>query len=701
MALGALTASAATPTYNQFNSTEKYPAPRKFRGEKPFTVQELEKRLTAAQNADTQNGKRAERPQPSLSFDDIPGFDYMEGPNGETWYYVADYEQEITFQNEYVTEYKIVAFTFTFYNSKFEEMGKVYDKIMVEGDQTGTRFVFPDPTITTKFFNDDDDVEVMIYFVMNTARYVNEYVYKTYSLGGEKDEEGCDVPIKVIKGICVESINATADTGEENYYLTFNTGKDVDPGIDSSDALEVLKHTYSNLTTFKKAGEDGELTPVHTWKIYNTKVPGDTTDGIYMILKQIGSKVYGVFSQYEKPLFNDPRGGTLDEEMTPDNSLVIEVYELTGENPSELLSTTKIPLEIIEDEEALYYSFLSIGSLSWGDDVDMSINGTPEAPAYIVAHQIAKASSLEDVFTSYDLYSNDGTKIKTIISGANNISLLGSPKGGTPQAMFVMTDFFTGNYVLDFIELYTGEKLCSIPLANDGDPIMAYCTLVDNPDGSYSYVFEMQQYDYDSEGNVILRIAWFDSKGKMQRIDNINVGHNVTAATANLARPALRPDLYDNDDAMEYAVLVKRNTGLTNRNEFMVVDDNQDVFITFSLADGRGAPKLFSVLPGTPDRIEIVYENGKNYNVDYYDLPFLSKEVESSGVENITDSAVSDMRYDGNTVYATGNIEVFNLSGVKVAEGTGSVSVAALDKGIYVVTVTDANGSRKSVRISR
>ena len=573
------------------------------------------------------------------------GYNYLEGPDGSSWHYTAKYEMEDVYYNEYYTDHIIQSFTFTIYDNYYRKIGTVHDKVRYAPNEVRDRECVLDPAVSLHFFNTDDKPEVMVYHAMNTDVYINHYYYSVYSVGGEKDEEGYDIPIMNIEGRCVEVINNSSNPKDENYYYTFVLDPRVDWPLDDPDYVEKLNQTVFKLTTYKRAENDTDGPRILMEKdIYNTRVPGDTTEGIYFMSKRFNGKLYFVYSQYEKPYFVDPRGGAEDESATPDNSLVIEVYETTGEDP-QFVSMTTIPVEAEESKDKLVYTFLSIGSVAWTDDVDMRFHGTPEAPAFIVARDVAFASDIDNLRSSYYIYGNDGTKLVTIAENTESMFLYrnGDPEG--PLAMFVGYDA-GGKYLFIFAFLYTGENLATISQNNNDDPLYATCLPI-KVDGVYKFVFEMMYYDEDKYENLYSRVAWFGKEG-LERIDRINMGPNVQASQLYLTNVTLDPKLFDDDDAMEYAVLVKRSNGATIRNEYLIVDDNGGWYRTFTADDGKGDPYRLSIIQGRPNRILVEYQ-GNGYNVTYVGLPFTTPSTGAPGEDAFGQSAVEGVFTDGET----------------------------------------------------
>lgn len=706
MALAAITlggiSSADAFTFGGNNPFGKEQHGRMHRNSKHFSVDNLDARMSLENNFDRQ--KEAVK-DPERSFKNLPIFDYLDGPDGSIWYYIAEYDYETIVHNEYWTEDVLHGFTFTIYDDAFNEIGKISDKITLDKDYTGSietraREVILDPNVSKNFFNTDDKYEVMVFHAINTERYVNHYYNKVYSIGGEKNEDGTDKCIMQIEGRCLEAINLSNDPSKENFLYSFVADPDITWPEDDPKYLEKLHALTYDTSIYAKADENGGPKVIFEKGVGATRISGDTTSGAYIIGKKHGDQLYYIYSYYEKPYFIDPRGGSENEDTSPDNNLTIEVYRLDGDNLT-LTSTTRIPVENMLVDGILTYTFTSIGSVAWTNDIDMIVHGTPDAPAFIVDRTVVNAATVDEVmYNSFDIYGNDGKKILQLGENIGSLAVYNLPDGAQPQILFVKVDE-QGNIKFDFTNLYDGKSALVIDQNNDGDELMAACSILKDVDGKLKYVFEMKYYEEDDDSNMMMRVAWYNADGTLDRIDSVNMGQDVQYATVNLDPVGLIPTLYDDDPAMEYAVLVKRTVpGGTTRNEFMVVDDNDELYAKFTADDGKGTPLEFTIIPGTPNRLMMVYDNGKTRNIDLYDLPFLSSGI--NGIEDSIAAGNTSISYNGYAVYAPqAKIEIYSTNGVKEAEGFNSVSVESLSNGVYVVVATDSNGAKKAVKIRK
>lgn len=637
--------------------------------ERPFSVNS---EMHPVRTAGMQGPMRAAVDDPVGNYNptSVPSYNTLEGPDGTLWYYTAKYDYVQIRFNEYYTETVKTAFTFTIYDSNNKKVGQIHDVLRFaeneRWDGNGTWYgrdveCVLDPAISINFFNDDDNPEVMVYHAMNTVNYINHYYYSVYSIGGKKDKDGNDIAIATIEGRCIEARNISDNPDEENFLYTFVIDPVVDWPLNDPDALEKLHASYFDVITYSKDTDGTGPNVLISKKIGNTRIPGDTTEGIYFMSKTHKGNLYFIYSQYEKPCFVDPRGGALDESQTPDNALMIEVYAISPDSSIREVSTTRVPLIFEQSDDQLIYTFLSIGSIAWTDDVDMAVNGTPDAPAFVVARDVAAAAAIDDMITSIHIYDNSGNMLHTVADNSESLTLFRNGVGEEPLLMFVSRDE-NMNLIFKFVTLYTARLLATISQANNGDPLYASCVPIKDDNDNYWFVFEMQYFDSDDDGNLYARVAWFDTDGDLERIDNINLGPEVQASLVYMAREALKPDLFDTDDKMEYAVLVKRMKSNTTRNEYLIVDDNGGRYATFSADDGKGDPYLLTVLPGNPNRLLVNYSYSPGV---LYNLPFVNPSVggrepddDTNTIESINADNESQTEYfdiQGRRIYNPSN----------------------------------------------
>lgn len=704
-AIGLFSIASAAPTSSlvRFDEKRSEVVPvRQFRGEIPWGIRETTSSLP--DHANSRNFIKPSVAKPSVGFDRLSTYDFLEAPDGSTWFYTTDYDIETVNVSQWYKEEYLRGYTFTIFDSQFNEVGTVSDRITLLPGETKAAMAVLDPYVSFRFFNSDALPEVMVYLGMKTGAEYNyqvNYYNKVYSIGGEKDADGYDKCIAVMKGRCADAINAATPGGEENVFYTFVEDIYPDPSdFGFNQYLEYLNAARTVVTVYNSATADPHPRVALQKDIFLSRYPGDTTSGTYFISRNEKGIPYFIFSQYEKPYLLDPTGMAGDESATPGNSLLIDVFSFAGGKETHI-STTRIPVDIPDIDGQVNYAFYSIGSVAWKEDIDMAVNGSPSAPAFVVARDVTTAANLEDIISGYYVFDNTGSKVATIAENAQSISLLAPIKGVQPQTLIVNET--ADDFSYSFVELHSGKIVMTLPRVFEGESLKASCQRVPTHNG-YEYAFETAFDDRDADGNIIKKVVWIspENGGTLIRTDLLNLGPDVVVSTLNLFPESLSPYLYDSDDAMEYAVLVKRTRGGadTTENEFIIVDDNGEWYAHFDTAHGRGIPTSFNILEGPQSNfLMMVFAESDGFNVDFYDLPFLShSDDSSSGIDDIVAGTDNSISFNGHSISAPGSIEIYNMGGLAVAKGAGSLSVASFPSGTYIAVSTDSSGSRSSLK---
>ena len=623
-------------------------------------------------------------------------YNVIPGPDGSNWFYTARYEEGEYFPNDEFpdySEYRIKKYRYTFYDSAFEKVGEIYDEIIPEGDETMSVQVELGRFVTDNFFNTDSKYEVMVSIVMNTKRYKNNWRNMVYSIGGEKDENGYDKSIARIDGFHYNTFLRGSFAGEHEYYLAFTQSNEL-----------------GNITIYKGAIDETGPVAILTYNVPDVNTPGSTEDDPCYLTKEFNGKPYFIFCKYEKSWLKNPSGMYGDESQNPNNNLMIDVFTLA--NPTDTKATqvsgTKIPVEIVENDEQLVWTMYSLGTLAGSDDIDMSVNGTPDAPAFLVKKNVAFAASYESPYESHlTFYNTKGEFIKELATGYDNLMILNSLPGKEPQALISTLD--NSGYTFHAYDIYSGNIKFSISNVVGPNREMqfgsGYVYRVATKEGKIKYIFHIAPniLDVDQYGNDLVPVAWINEDGSLDEIHQINVGPDVWGSQVQLNSILLDPNLFDNDDEMEYVVMVKRGEDETQRKEeTLIVDHNGDRYATFSSDEGKGTPRTFSILQNNgKNSLMVVYAAGNRYYVETYDLPF--QKIQFSGVDGVVDSNdASGIYFDGSSVVAQGcKIEIYSANGVKVTEGLNAVSTSNIGKGVSIAVATDANGNRSTIKIVR
>lgn len=569
------------------------------------------------------SGNRQSRIAPHFTSPTSDEFQYLYGPDGSQWYAICNYDTEdVELEGGYATEHHIKGFTYTIYDSKFNEIGKVRDKIEFEKNEIRCASVMLDVTVTQRFFKSDDKYEVMVSMSMNTPEYVNNNRTKIYAIENLEDGENSAV-LNVIPGYPVDAIDAAKDKWSEDYYITFLTEKSADPKKDYPSYIDFLAEYKQVLTTYTKGGYNSEPKVFFEHEIRNLDLPGDGMSSPMMLCKKINGKLALIYAQYEKSFFVNPSGMSGNEDVTPDNRLIIDVYQMNDKYPAEmeLINTTKIETTQKTDDPNVYWTFYGIGTLSWDEDVDYEGHYTTDGrPAFVITTDDYLLNDDDHYNSSYYVYDADGNRIKTIAENTFDFVMMSDLPGYEPQAMFVYTGDEMG---FKFIDLYSGQ------IMTETDQNIKEYTLSTSLDrvataNGYVYASALSTGLPGDDDSIYAPVIWFDRDGEMIRLDKIPTGKGIELAQIYISSYALSPYLFNTDKDMEYMLLVKRRMNNTTslQEELLIATPEKGAIYSFSPDKEKGEIRTVYLMEGKNPELVIAYLKDNKFTTDAYELPF-------------------------------------------------------------------------------
>lgn len=635
----------------------------------------------------------------------------IDGPDGKLWFYYGNIEYEYVVHNEHWTEELPKSFEVDIYDNNMKLMGSIKDKFELKEDEVRVRLVEVLPIITKNYFNADDKYEVAVTVIVNPKPWgVRPYTF-VYSMGGEKDNSGDDVPVTVMNGMVNEVLDASTPD-KENVIMTFihefnDSGVTLDDLEDPDNANvgeDFWKYNMGNkigLRSYGAADSNGNLTEIFSKTTVYYQANGNQQDDPLSLLMMHNGKPLIIYPYYEEVVYNPFYSSTDDMSQRQPNNLVIEIYEQNA--PGErftLKQTSKIPVVKAPEEDVLC-SYYSLGGFRYRDDV--SFDG--DKANFIITRRDYIAGNDSERMT-FIAYNNDGSLNKVLFENSQSHTFLSDLKGFDPMELFIESDGST--YIFNFVNLRTFETELSLDygLMLDGpdsepDYIMANLERTLTPDGkSFMYVAEMRQPGYDDINDIsYMRVAWLNRDGSFDHFDQINMGERVKAATLFLDGPVLQPDFYHSDAKQEYMLLLKRDlpegSKKTTTEELLIAqtaDASNPMGKDLLRLGDCEAGSLMSIVPiyGEHNRLAVTYgESGSTRGTThYYDLPL---DVDHSGIENVAGGNGSDIRVVGATVTAQGLLEAYNMQGVRVATAYDSIDLSTFAHGIYLVRASSAS----------
>lgn len=505
----------------------------------------------------------------------LPGADaltYMLAPDGTIWYATLNFDYTAEVLPGGYTQNVISGYEVTVYNNQFKEMGTIKDVCAPAENETRIASVQVDLTLTKKFFNFDDKYEVVVTIFANTPDYTVNSRSLIYSLGGAVDENGNSAKVAEMPGYIVDSDNYAIDRFSENYLITFM--EEVNPSMDDYDDInEYLEDCKIKLTTMTKAGYSGGPKAVLETEVGQLYLPGDgMTAPFFFSTVTADNKPAFVVSRYEKSYWANPLDPT-DDAPTPDNHLLIDVYTMTSVTASAANKAYSTSIDMELPTSGNLARFYGIGSFAYTDDANFTDYTTDGKPAFIITVGDVPAADPDNTIPSFYVYNTDGEKLLTIGESVESYSLLSSAEGLDDEALFIKYDNNTG-YTFNVVNIINGQTVLALEPVIDGNVLT---TAFDRAvvGGKTYYVSSLSNHIEDGEGVTYELVAWIDTDGNLERIDQLNLGTDIALAQVNINSSVLNPYLFDTDADMEYMVLVKRTKaeGSSAADEVLLIAD--------------------------------------------------------------------------------------------------------------------------------
>lgn len=570
-------------------------------------------------------------PESTLPSSYMTGF--LEGPDGSIWYYTYNpviEERPIEGGYEGLTEKVIKEYEYSIYTDKLELVGTIRDKIEANPDllETKPTAVLIGASITKKFFNIDNNYEVIVGVAMNRDLSQNPYPtvnYHSYvySIGGEKTEEGYDKKIAEIDGYLVDGINAAKDKWSENFYLTF-LSESCGNTEDYEQYEEWLNSCVYNLSTYTKASYNGSMSLFHKKSISLNNLPGDQMNCPFLLTYLHNGKACFAYSEYEKPFwltqgFNFETGEYTDPIQNEGNNLVISIYNDNYGTP-EMIQQTKIPVEMEKNLEKALYTFYGVGNLLYNGDINYGDFLTDDVATFVVSKEVYVAGNDDSYVTSYYVYDNSGEQLITLAEHVDAFIEL-SDVNNEKQICFI---YYTNEaYNLKFVDFITGNVDAELGQFINGKLISTSIDRV--PYGnSYRYIVSMMQGEITEDNNVWHSMYWLDSDCEFIEEHRLNLGPDIANAEFYIDASVINPYIFNTDDKYEYVGLVKRyvDAAHTSMAEYYLILNTDETVAEFGPDVAYGDLRtLAPLLDNDKKSLYIMYYNGQ-YTATFYSLPF-------------------------------------------------------------------------------
>lgn len=546
--------------------------------------------------------KQAAVETPDEVFPPAQTFGTINGPDGNVWTYTMDY---VTNEQGFYT-----SVTVAIYDAQRQLKGSFTDTFTLREGDRGVNFVQLNPLVTKKFFNSDDKYEVMLFIHVVTEDYAGRFYNDAFAIGGD------GTVLATIDGNQSCAVNMATDQWTEDYYMLFYE--------ESFDSVQVNDTTieekyFLNFHVYKKGGyASKEPIYLHTFQIDYEHVASSGNEPLPVYMMRNGKQLVFATAFYEKPYFDPDIPLYEDPVVTPDNNLVITLYNANFQQTSQ----TKIPVP--ETSEYLY-TFPYMGGLRSNADITFGEFDNTTDPVFIITFD--DYTSEDEFLRSFYLYNKKGERIGTIAEQTMGDIRMSEIAGQPTQWCFLQTvnQETTFTYV-DFPSLNVAAQ---IPAVIGG---LSLTTSMDRtPAGEgYNYVFSMAQGASNEKGEVIHSIAWFNQDGSFSRYDDLNLGTKVVMAQVYVGADALDPWLFSTkDDAYEYMVLAKESIeeGSSKTQEHLyVVNTNGEKLLDYAPVDSLGGSLISIYLLNTKTYPTLLcvrsnMQSDRLYTMNFTDLP--------------------------------------------------------------------------------
>ena len=520
--------------------------------------------------------------------DDFNQFGWLLTPEGKYWYYTAVIKTDVIGNPDDENSYNdktISGFELTVYNEKCEVQGKVAGDIPLLDDEIRIASVDFCDVLTKKFFNTDNNYEVMVMVNANTPKYVNNV--RTYAFSITADG-GVQKPLTSMPGMMVHAIDASVDEWSETFYMIFDNEGYANPDGSFTPATGTPADGAvrgQRFTVFKKGGYSGKPSEVAHIDLSDNEA--SYNDGVPILVQQKNDYLYMAKTGYEKTFFAEPDNYE-SWELSPDNHFFFQLYRmpLTGYNQKlEEVSTTMIPMEYSTDPDVPFLLYGS-GMLDYMDDMRIDDEGNVSYVLVSEAYQLSTDSHVD----TYRIYNSDGTLQQTIFEKADNCYNLSDVEGCARQNCFITVDD-QGQYDFHFVNMDNFEQVLQLPANYEGNTLTTNMDRVAVGNGTYRYVVRMGSTQENEEGHLCEAISWINTDGTLHHQQLVYLGSNVATAMPNLSANVINPYFINTDDAYEYMFLVYRYTGVSSKTkaELLVVNDRGETVFNLVPDDAQGS----------------------------------------------------------------------------------------------------------------
>ena len=534
---------------------------------------------------------------------DATSFGWLVGTDGSQWYY--------TQQNELVNGDEYASAVITIYDDSNKQVGQFKVEVP-EGKSCNQLQVYGQ--VTTKFFDKNStgkDVLVQMHFAGNKDNnYKAVYCTRAYDINtGEVRFESS-----------ATGVFFDGSQGWNKYQrllmLSENTVTDDNDNEKTTVSVDFFAPaTYGH----DKCYSEHQLT--------FDEVKINALAGSYINCFVVDGKPYYVTTEYEQKWDNNPvKEDQSDYAQVLGNHMIVTTYD----RYFNVVESFKVPVDPVGDNAANLWRQGGIGMMS-DNDLSKDYFVKDSKLKYVVGFQ--DYNHTKDSYSyAFDVYDAKEGKVKSICD--NVISdgwwTLSSIRGKEDQMAFAVTNGDAQE--VHTVNMPSCETVTTIPAQLEN---MRISTNMDRYPSTknkygYQYVLNMGQSLDNGGEDVIAPIGWFNPDLSLDHFDYFNLGTEGVLFTPLLNSQTMNPYLFDSDDAMEYIYIAKLQNASTKKIDNILQiakaqeDGNAKVMYTYQGDDSKAfyTASLLDMVNGK-NQLTVIYnvDNGKSYNLNFYDLP--------------------------------------------------------------------------------
>lgn len=534
-------------------------------------------------------------------------FGFLEGADGETWYYTMSNQQSETF------DYCYASSTVTVFDGKHQQKGTFSIEIP---DTMRVNMIEPFGLVTNKLFDTNSmTYEVTVFFHEVTPDYTGRQFVRVYGLDGTMiDEHEGD-------GMVVSSpINEW--TPYQRYVTVHNSATDP---------------LMTEVEIFRPAtwGETG-IQSEHVFCISSLLV--NYMDAPFFNFFADGANSCFVLSHYEKSFDVRDENGQMQIDpdsympvFTPDNSFVIETFDRQYNRVDSFGISTAQP------SEDVMVRMMGLGAFS-NIDINKGIFSDDNRLSYIVMYEDV---AIDTEYTySFVAFSHEGEQIGVIGEGIGDFwNHLSSIPGCEEQFVFLESNIAETLYTVDLPSLRTNYLPVSLDDRSISTNLDRYPSVSDAE--GYRYVTGINAADVDDNNNVISLFAHMNSDGSLHHFVRFNMGPLAQTFTPLVNNQSLDPYLFNSDSDREYIFFSKVRDSFEStqgRNVLFIGNEKGEIVRTFDPAQTEEGDIWTAAIMnyGTTEASLLInyYDWDTDMNrVDFYGLPFTSFAAGGDGTE--------------------------------------------------------------------